>query len=281
MKVVYDPHLVGEVVHLLARDDERRWREYRSKIDRLYDQADRGPAFDAAHLALFAKWGVTRHCDEALAALRGPELAIVARSLHPGDEGADLLVGVDLTVSLRLAADRFLDAASLRRFLNHQVRHLHDMLAPAFGYERDLPTRGRTRAQRELVRGRYHVLWNLAIDAVEEPPVERQVRMAQLAAAFTPLDTPQLDRLASRFADPKNRTHGLLAAAAADPWTALGETVAGERKPGEPCPLCGFPTYDWDPQPPKEPILADQPDWRESTGACRQCADIYRAIAKA
>jgi hypothetical protein len=150
------------------------------------------------------------------------------------------------------------------------------MLDPAFGYARDLGASGRTRAEQELVRSRYFVLWNLAIDRIEEPPVSGAARRAQVDRAFAALEPGQRARLAAHFRDPSFRTHATLLAAARDPWEFLGEPRRGPVK-GQPCPLCGFPTYDWDPEPPAELIAADFPRWDASHGACRLCSDLYRA----
>jgi len=281
MRVQYDPRLVEAVVHMLAQESRIRWLRYRRKIDRLYESDDRGRAFDEAHIEFFRGWEASAPCEEALASVVGVERAVVARSLHPSDEGVDLLAGNGFTVSMRLTAERFLEPDSLRRFLKHEMRHVHDMLDPEFGYQQNLSVKGRTHAERELVRGRYRVLWNLAIDAVEPSPVDADARRAELACAFAALDESQREKLAAMYADPKRRTHKQLAEAARDPWAVLGEPRTAGHRPGEPCPLCGFPTYDWDEAPPREAILADLPDWQEDIGACRQCGDMYRAHATA
>ena len=148
------------------------------------------------------------------------------------------------------------------------------MLDPRFAYVRDLGATGRTRAEQELVRSRYFVLWNFAIDRIEEPPVDAEVRRAQFDRVFAALSPEQR----ARFEDPSLRTHPILLAAARDPWKFLGEPRKG-LVGGQPCPLCGFPTYDWDQSPAAEAIRADLPDWEASRGACRQCGDIYRVVA--
>jgi hypothetical protein len=273
----FDPVLVEEAVHLLAREDERRWDEYRRRIDPLYDRPDRDVALSAAHLELFRAWGAAELVAREVRDLPVAR-TLVARSHHPGDEGADLLVGEDRTALLRVAAPMFLDRERCARFLKHEVRHLRDMLDPAFAYAPDLSAKGRTRAEQELVRARYFVLWNLAIDRVEAPPVTPEVRRAQLDRAFAALAAEQRTRLAARFADPALRTHQSLLLAARDPWGFLGEPRRGPVR-GQPCPLCGFPTHDWDEAPPAEAIRADFPAWEGAHGACRQCADLYRSAA--
>ncbi len=276
LRIDFDPLLVEEVVHLLARGDDRRWAVYRRRIDPLYDRPDRDSAIAVALLELFREWGAG---ETVVAALRGLEVprALVARA-HRGEEGADLLVGEAQTVLVRLAAEAFVDAATLARFLCHEMRHIRDMLDPKFAYVRDLGASGRTRAEQELVRSRYFVLWNLAIDRVEPSPVSAEARGAQLDRAFAALLPEQRARLAARFLDPSLRTHPILLAAARDPWKFLGEPRKG-LVGGQPCSLCGFPTYDWDQSPPVEAIRADFQGWEASRGACRQCADIYRVAA--
>lgn len=146
------------------------------------------------------------------------------------------------------------------------------MVDPAFGYRPDLGMGGRTRAEQELVRGRYRVLWDVAVDAREGCPVAPEERRAQLDRAFAALDEGQRERLLA--CAPK--THAALVAAARDPWAVLGEPRTKASARGEPCALCGFPTHDWDPHPPADAIRQDFPDWEPARGACRQCGDLYR-----
>lgn len=280
MRVEYDPRLVEEAVHLLAREDPARWRDYRRRVDPLYDRPDREERLAEAMLDLFRRFGANRPVREVVALVGGVERALVARSQRPGDEGADLLVGEERTLFLRLAAEAFLEPEALRVFLRHEARHVADMLDPAFGYEPDLGMHGRTRAERELVRTRYRVLWDVAVDAVETPPVAPETRRSQLDRAFVALDADQRTRLAARFGEPLERRHPLLVAAARDPWKFLGEPRSAGPMPGQPCPLCGFPSYDWSDNPPAEVIRRDFPDWEPAHGACRQCCDLYGASVR-
>ncbi|MBI1784711.1 hypothetical protein HYR69_06160 [Candidatus Sumerlaeota bacterium] len=54
---------------------------------------------------------------------------------------------------------------------------------------------------------------------------------------------------------------------------------------GAPCPLCGFTTYAWYDFAGKDGadlahlIAEDKSSWRAKRGACRQCAELYRAHA--
>lgn len=274
MNVVWDPVLVAEAVFLLARADDARWATLR----RLADPVPRGASerLAAIDAVLFREWGAAAVVEEALALAKGVDCALVARSNGPSDEGSELLVGEARSVLLRLKPERFLAPAPLRVFLRHEMRHVADMLDPSFGYRPDLGVRGRTRAQDELVRDRYRVLWNLAIDRVETPPVDAATRRAQLDRAFAAVPEALRDRLAAAFAEPSARTHERLASAARDPWAFLGAARASGPAAGSPCPLCGFPTHRWDPAPPGAAIARDFPSWSEADGACVQCADIYR-----
>lgn len=277
MRVEYDPRLVEEAVHLLARGDPVRWLAYRRKVDPLYDGPDREERLAGAMLDLFRRFEANRPLLEVFALVEGVERALVARSRRPGDEGADLLVGEERIFFLRLASEAFLDPEALRTFLRHEARHVTDMLDPAFGYSPDLGMHGRTRAEQELVRMRYRVLWDVAVDAVEPSPVAPERRRTQIDRAFVALDEGQRTRLMARFAEPSARTHPNLVAAARDPWKFLGESRSAGPMPGQPCPLCGFPSYDWSKDPPAEVIRKDFPDWEPALGACRQCCDLYGA----
>jgi hypothetical protein len=274
MKISYEPGLVEEAVFLAAQGDAERVAERRRLIESAYDAADRDAAFGTATMTLFRRWGLAKVCEDALALAPLVERALIATSRTPGDEGADLLVGKERTSLLRVAPGSFRDLAALTRLLRHEVRHIADMLDPQFGYEPDLGVYGRTRAEINLVRERYRVLWNVAIDAVEESPVPAEVRRDHLARAFRALETRQRERLRSRFSE-GGRRHAELLAAARDPWAFLDEPRSGPW-PGMPCPLCGFPTHDWAKDAPRESIRCDFPDWEPGHGACGQCADMYR-----
>jgi len=286
MRIEFDPRLVEEVVHRLARADRDRWRDYRQAIDPLYERPDREERIPVALLGLFRAWGAAGLCETPLSAIADAERALVAQSQRPGDEGADLLVGgtCGRTLMVRIAPERFLEPEPLGRFLRHELRHVGDLLDPAFGYEPDLGVRGRTRAEKEIVRQRYRVLWNLAVDAVEPGIVPPDARRAELDRAFAALAPDQRTRLARRFADEAAlRTHASLLHAARDPWDFLGEPRTTAAVPGQPCPLCGFPTYDWADEGdlPVERIREDEPAWTAAAGACRQCADLYSVRARA
>ncbi len=306
--IEWDPALVEAAVHLVARGDLRRWRVYRKTLDPLYDAPDRERTIPPATFSLFREWGLGRPVDELLRTLPVVEAAgrlaagradggrpagahasgavapgaraLLARSRAPGDEGADLLVGDGVTLLVRLQAERFLDQAALVLFLRHELAHVRDMLDPAFGYRPDLGLSGRTLAEKELVRGRYRVLWNLAIDQTETCPVSLEARQLEFDRAFAALLPGQRERLAERFRSPALRRHDALLAAARDPWAFLGEGRHGPVA-GQPCPLCAFPTHDWDPRPPAATIRAEVPTWEAAMGACRQCADIYRILEAA
>lgn len=282
MIVDWDPHLVEEVVHGLARLDARRWLAWRRQVDPLYERPDREARLPAAHFELFRDWGAHEPVERELTRLPAAR-ALVARSRRPGDEESDVLAGDagTRTIVLRMAAERFCgEAGELRRFLRHELRHVADLLDPAFGFRRDLGVRGRTRAELDLARARYRVLWDLAIDQVCEPVVAPELRRTQLERAFVALAPEQRARLAAEFSHPERRTHARLCAAASDPWAFLGEPRRGGALPGQPCPLCGFPTFDWDPDPPEAAIRADVPAFEAAQGCCRQCADIFRTAAR-
>jgi len=281
MRIDWDPRLVDEAVQLLSQHDENRFAELRRRIDPLYDLPDRDRRIDAAQLELFRKFGAAAPVEEAFAAIAGADRALVARSLRPDDEGADLLVGEGRTAILRVAATRFRDLAELGRFARRELRHVADMLDPAFGYTADLGVYGRTRAELDLVRDRYRALWSRAIEALEAPAAPSAPDFC-FDRAFAALDREQRSRLFARFADPALRRHATLVAAARDPFGFLGEKRAAGPAPGSPCPLCGFPTFRWvtgATELPTAAIRRDFPRWEPQEGACLQCADIYRAVA--
>jgi hypothetical protein len=158
------------------------------------------------------------------------------------------------------------------------------MLDPAYRYETTLPSTGIGPAYDQLLTNRYRLLWDIAIEGRMlrrgwNPPTVRAKYLAYFREAFPALQD-QTDNLFATFFEREAHTHGELVAFALNPRAT---SSAAEPSAGNRCPLCGFPTHSFEPNPELlegytlAAIRQDFPHWQASSGICRQCADLYRA----
>jgi hypothetical protein len=293
IQIILDPVLAEEAV-LRAIAAQPRERELRAARDAAYclDDADaRERAFADLHVSWFAKLDLGQPLRLALGEL--PALAATcARALvrparRRADEGADLLVRAEdgeRTIAVQVRPDAFAAPAALLELLRWELRHVADMVDPAFAYRPELPLTDAGPSRTPLLRDRYRVLWDTVIAGRLEragllaPERGRAVRAA-FARAF-PMLGDESEAVYRRFHSGAAATHDEILALALEP--RAGDAGAGLR-PGEACPVCRFPTHDLEPRADDLPapvvasIQRDIPSWRPSSGLCRQCADLYRA----
>jgi hypothetical protein len=222
----------------------------------------------------------------------GVEHCAVGRLRAPSDAGAELIVrgphdGTTVPVTrvlrLLLSPDWLLEPAALMPLLRRELRHVADMLDPAFGYEPRLPAGGPARTHERLIRDRYRAAWNATVDGrlVREGKLDagaRERSFEEFAAAFGTLDEVAPAAFAELFADPAP-THARLVALAMAPRAVVVGPEAGPVA----CPLCGCPSASGlvdgaalD-HASRAEIVAEFPDWTAAAGSCRQCADLYAA----
>jgi hypothetical protein len=289
------PDLMEEAVLLAERQARpglaRAFRRERNPIYEVADPELREARFGALALEWFGRFGlratleatIGRHSTLAGSVAGGR----IVRAITPRAEGADLIdvarQGSDQRPLLvvRLTPQSLLDAGRLSRLLRHELMHVSDMLDPAFGYRRDLPSSGDGPSADNILRDRYRVAWDTTIDGRlargEEPPPEtRDLRWREFSSAFGML----ADRCPDAFEHWWNRAHPthaeILAFATAPAGTAFGR-AAGR------CPFCHFPVAALDSRVSTltEPVLAalraDHPSWHAEQGICPQCLDLYEA----
>jgi hypothetical protein len=284
----YEPRLVEEAVlrGVAGRPEEGEFRRARDLLYEVGDPDERDQAFCAFHGRWFQRLGMCQPLEEALGerAVLGEQVrrCAVVRARNRKEEGAELFVSPDpaigRSIGLQLRPESFLAPAQLLGLLRHELLHLADMLDPAFGYQPELaiPEEG---LARRLVQDRYRALWDTAIDGRllregRAPGQVRQRRLLDFARAFPMLGPEHF----ARFFDGGDHPHAELVACARNPAQALGLPEAADRR----CPLCAFPSYDFEPGPENLPIplveriQAHFPAWDPGQGLCRQCADLYR-----
>jgi hypothetical protein len=302
-----DPDLAEEVLLLFMRRAAAAGRvdfeqEYRRLVEPLYEKvpaSDRAAAFHQVHRQLFIRWGLDRPIRQVLdefpnlrAAVRA---VLVARALSSREEGADLSRDRQ-KVGLKVRSERFLDAERFQRFLRHEFQHVADMLDPAFGYDPDAVPE-RPPSVQALLYERYRVLWAITVDgrltrAGRSTVAAQEDRWREFQALFGTLPEAELRVAFERLWMWDRPTHPELWAMAQDPrqvraWargTAEASGPTGHpRLPGDPCPLCRFPTYRWADTPSPEVVArirADVPTWEPDQGLCERCAEAYEPIWK-
>jgi hypothetical protein len=269
-----------------------RFNAERDKLYRVADPDARNAEFFRLHLRWFREWGLedflARIVGEFPDLPRALKLLAFRKARTKNDEAAELYVnatGRHGIVAFR--CEQFAEDGLLERFLRHELTHLNDMVAPAFGYAPELRVPGITATQHRLARERYRLLWDITIDA-------------RLAHAGHAVNT-SLEKYRARFdntysfwsearraevfaalRDDPDHTHAKLVALAADPRDLAH---ASRPLPGAPCPLCGFPTFEWTVCEDFAPGIAERiatefPAWTPEQGACLRCHETYEALAK-
>jgi hypothetical protein len=309
-----DPSLAEAVVlremsRREAAGDVALAHTYRRLSDPLYDlpsEEEREQGFARLHVQLFEQLGFSKQVRDALAEFpdvtRKVRRVFVNRAFTRADEGADLSQDAK-SVGISLMANRFEEVWRLRAFLRHELMHVADMLDEAFGYDRDDGLLTYLPAQRNIIRDRYRVLWDVTIDGRltrtrKETVASRGDRYREFSALFANL--PELQRLQifERLWGAEGVRHGELLAMAQGQqgFWVLGfgfwdddtsqnpepRTQNPEPLVGSSCPLCKFPTYEWArdlEEDVAEAVRGDFPQWQSEQGICERCAELYRMRA--
>ncbi len=320
--VEYEPRLVEEAV-LGAVEHRKApgFRGERNRLYEISDPEEREAAFRKLHADRFERLNLGAPICQAVSEQpliqENTDTCIVARARARREEGADLFVSPGRegtgeaerrSVGIRLDPQRLLDPEDLLAFLRHELFHIADMLDPAFAYEPRLPRAELGPAHERLLQDRYRVLWDVSIDGRLArrgwaPPSIRDRRFQEFAGTFPMLSARVEDTFSFFFAG-LSLTHADFVTFATTPQASLvpvsgSESAnpqsaiparrdvggAGGRNPqsGERCPLCGFPTHAFAPDPDQLPrvvidrVQTDFPAWSPILGLCRQCADLYHA----
>ena len=270
-----------------------RFNHQRERLYRIADPDERNAAFFRLHLTWFREWGL----EDLLAGIAGeyPELPHALKLLAfrkargKQDEAAELYVNPETgrhgVVAFR--CEQFEDDAALARFLRHEFTHLHDMVAPVFGYIPELRVPGITATQHRLARERYRLLWDITIDsrlvrAQRSVNTTREQYQARFDGAYAFWPAPRRREVFESFWNDPQPTHAKVVSLAADPRDLAH---AAGPLPGAACPLCSFPTFHWatpEQFPPAmiERITGEFPGWTPHESACLRCHETYEALAK-
>lgn len=248
MRIEFDARLMEEAVFAAVRAAAAagapdRAAAYRRRLDTLYDLApgsrERERGFRVLHAAWFEALGlearVRDRVDEVPALARHCGRLLVDKALTARHEGAELFVRPDgdgrvRTAVVRLRPEFLGDEARVTPFLRRELRHLADMVDPAFGYRPTVEVDVEP-AKANLLRDRYAVAWNASVDgrlarAGWLPGAAASDHFAAFERAFGAMAADAARALAgAAFADDQP-THARLAAWAAASVPALAEVGA-------------------------------------------------------
>jgi len=297
-RITYDAVLVEESVLLAERGlSAAETATFRAERDRIYDVDDpdeREVRFEELHGRFFVQLGLDRPLHEALA--DHPELLLrtrgcrvlpaVSRQEEAADVRGEIGAPVDAapTIVVRLRPQSLLDPEALRALLRRELLHVADMLDPAFGYRKELPSVDTDPAVVNLLRERYRVLWDATIDgrlcrAGLLGKRARAARLSEFARAFPMLGESAETAFAPWFDRPRP-THAAMVAFIQEP---LGPGTDDAAR----CPLCRLPTraLERGPEGLDQEVLRaierDHPGWRPEQGRCTRCAEVYQALLPA
>ena len=320
MHLRYDEDLVESAVFVCASGRRKgvpslqvaRFHREREKLYGLLDPDERNAAFFKLHLEWFREWNLEKVLTDLLKEFPSLRVSLTVLAFRKArarnEEGAELyvqsrtgvapvpgpspdwtgetpgLVAHNAVVALR--AERFGRDEELLPFLRHEFMHVHDMVDAAFGYSPQLHLPGQNAAQQRLTRERYRLLWDITIDgrltnASRATVGDRASHRVAFDRAFGFWTGGKRDEIFAGLWNGRKPRHGDLLAIASDPRDV--KTSHGPL-PGAPCPLCGFPTFQWADVSRLEVRLGEAirrefAHWSSDQGACARCVEVYGAAA--
>lgn len=300
MELQYEGLFLETTVFLCARQRNppvpavqvHRFHWERERVYRVLDPEERERRFYEVHLSWFREWGLEerwrRVLDEYPLILQRLDRMVLCRPQRPSEAGAELYMdpAAGASAVLAVSPEMLVSGCGLEAFLRHEFLHLQDMLDPAFGYEPALPIAGMPAGLEPVVRERYRLLWDVSIDgrlhaAGLPAPGSRERYAAALERGFPCWSESQRAEVLARLWSGAAVTHGQLAAWAADP---RGLQRHSGPAPGAPCPLCGFPSFEWAPAAKalalECAVRRDFPWWEPQLGLCGRCAELYEVRSK-
>jgi len=298
----FDATLVEEAVlqgmRALPQDRQAPFDREREAIYDVPDPDGREARFHELHQRWFRELGLVvpfyRALAERVSIVEGTDECRVFPAVSRTEEHADLLVSSEpragdvgrRALVVRIRAAMLVDPEEVLGFLRHELLHIHDMLDPGFGYERELPPTEFGPTFERLVRDRYRVLWDTTIDGrLSQAGCLSEVRAGMRHREFTRtfrMLGDGLDAAFRRWFGAARPRHEDLVHFAGKPRPA-GED-APEGWTGF-CPTCNLPSAP--PADRADPLSAGalreirrtHPDWETGRAICTQCADVFEALA--
>lgn len=302
MEIRYTPELMEKVIM-----EEMRRREvqgnasltnlYQNKVEPLYelDEEARTEMFAKVHAEFFSKFGFDKMMRKILEEFsRVDKVVSVFVVQAEEDEEADLVgeEGKPELILIRLRPESFLQPALLNKVLKHELMHVSDMLDEDFGYR--MERLGNSLVEEMTVKDKYRLLWDIYIDSRLERrgagQEAKELRFAEFERLYQKIPEQHRNKVFEALWSTQRMTHSELLELAKEPRKLLEKAgIALDKKtillPGMLCPLCKFPTYNWEEVQSVEPeviraIKQDFPAWGLEQGACERCVETYRAREK-
>ena len=297
------PNLVERAVFEAVRQDGTLRPLYERQFADCYKHPE-GPKREQAFAQLHEKWFNDLGLRDLIVQLVNEfsffrdrvDRLMVAKAPGPKAQTAELFGSEgQYTVVIAVAPATLLDRPAFQYWARHEFMHIDDMLNPAFQYDSSQRPVGSNIAASNLLQDRFAVLWALSVDARlarrELAPTQMRERrktefMRAFASAQSECETEAFDRLwENEQIDATNHRQLLKWAQEGPPGLAeAGRSIEGssaQPSAGSPCPLCGFPTFDWadaaQGQQAREAVRRDFPDWTSTQGLCGRCAEVYRS----
>ncbi len=303
MRVDYEPNLIENAVFEAGRLDPKLEAEIHRATDPLYDLPDerkRNDRLQAVYITVSQRLKLDGVIPQLLAehALikQAVRQCIVREALRPNKEAAELHVksnddesgSCTRIIIIHVCPHSLLNPAKFIARMRSDLLQIVDMIDERFGYRKESLT-GRL-PRENLIRDRYRVLWAIYTEgriAREGPRNDDTIKSlsGQFERVFSGYPAALLPGARRRVFKAENLTHPQLLEWAGSPEELFEQKSlrrgSGHAALGEPCPLCGFSTYDWfdleaDSHGITLAIQEDFPQWQPEKGLCRQCAEIYR-----
>jgi hypothetical protein len=274
---------------------------YQREFARCYDEPDPDRRDDAFR-TLHQRWFRTLGFDQMILGLiaefgfvhQQVQRFVLAETRNRNNGGMELYGAPGrYTVVVGMAPQLLIDADTFRYWARGELTRIDDILDPAFDYSRDDRPNGPNPAAAALAHDRYVVLWAISVDARlaargHAPADIRDRRRNELARAFGLNEYEKVEETFNRCWERFERqrpTHPELRSLAQDQSRLVPKPatppVFSNPPPGLPCPLCGFPTFDWADLTlvaSLQSILATEaPAWSPEHGLCGRCAEVFRA----
>lgn len=311
--IEYDQTLIEQATFLAARRDERLERELHQATDPLYEISDeekRRRAFAPVFARFFSTLGLDRIVADLIA--ERPLITehvgrgVVREAARAKLESAELFVrragagssASRRTLVIQVCPQSLVESERFALRMRRELLHVSDMLDERFGYTRDTVAPGAPGARQSLLRDRYRVLWDIYVEGrlsregLGDTSMAEGVRRS-LLHVLAACDPRAVDGAFGKVFELPTLTHDDLLAWARDPallfpacvvpQASAGAAEHRQVNPGEPCPLCGFPTHDWFDFGADadctviNAIQRNHAGWSSQDGVCRQCAEMCAA----
>ncbi len=303
MHLAIDPQFAERVVFEATRSDHQLCDSYHRAFSRCYQapsDRQREDSFKHLHDEWFTHLGFRTRLENLIAECphvnQHVSRTVVCGLNQRQNHGAELYGRPGrYTMVITVPPSLLLNEAAFLLWARHELLHVDDMLDPGFAYQANARVSGSSPLEYRRILERYSALWAMSIDArltakATAHPAAKSKRQAEFLRVFG-LSNPALakgsfEALWERFRRLRPSHADLLAWAggkAADSSMDGGPSSDGRGcLGGEPCPLCGFPTFDWAemhrrPSGSFAAVKSDAPQWRVQDGMCGQCAELYRS----